>query len=262
VLVEYEQKNRISHLKGKLLPQALENNESAVALLEHLKQGARHESFVISIDIRRSTDLMLYAKTPKDFAFFIKDLCARLAGLVLRQGGILDKFTGDGIIAYFPTFYSGDDSGYRALKTASEAINVFNKCYSENRRCFRAVLISSENPQPTDSSESTTGLGVGVDYGEIEFVELDGTLSAVGSPVVFACRLSGTPAGTICVNQSAKDNLSEKYEPIIEIRNIQFKIKNLGMIEAYEVALIEDLKEVCGFPWEKSEKNEEKEPDM
>ena len=56
-------------------------------------------AFVMSVDIRRSTELMLKARSPEAFAAFITTLCADLMSIVTESLGIFDKFTGDGVLA-------------------------------------------------------------------------------------------------------------------------------------------------------------------
>ena len=66
-------------------------------------EGASH-AFVVAVDIRRSTDLMLKARTPRHFAEFTTALCVELTQVLLESGGVFDKFTGDGILAFFSNF--------------------------------------------------------------------------------------------------------------------------------------------------------------
>ncbi len=45
-------------------------------LLDRFTSGSAVKAFVVSADIRRSTELMLKARSPQDFAAFITDLCS------------------------------------------------------------------------------------------------------------------------------------------------------------------------------------------
>jgi class 3 adenylate cyclase len=151
--------------------------------------------YVLAIDIRRSTELMLKAESPKAFADFITNLCGDLIGIVKSHHGVVDKFTGDGILCFFPEFFSGRDAGYLAIAAASECHDAFERHYSSAWSSFNSVL-------------ADVGLGIGVDYGACQLVQVAGALTIVGVPVVYACRLAGAPAGTTLVNQPAFKRLS------------------------------------------------------
>src|SRR5690606_4988561 len=92
--------------------------------------GNEVEAVVISIDIRRSTDLMLKAKSPTEYSDFITGLSQKLSQIIIQHLGIFDKFTGDGILAFFPKFYSGDYAILLALLAAEECHKVFKEHYS------------------------------------------------------------------------------------------------------------------------------------
>lgn len=81
-------------------------------LREFFFSDSEHRMFVMSIDIRRSTELMLKATSPQKFAAFITTLCGNLDAIVKENHGVVDKFTGDGILCFFPEFFTGDDVGY------------------------------------------------------------------------------------------------------------------------------------------------------
>ncbi len=83
------------------------------------------ESYVLSIDIRRSTELMLKAKHPRLFEKFIVSLCRGLSEIIMGNYGIFDKFTGDGILSFFPDFFSGNDAGLLAIKSSLECHRFF-----------------------------------------------------------------------------------------------------------------------------------------
>jgi len=57
---------------------------------------------------------MLKARSPALFAGFMTQLCAALEVTIKEEYGVFDKFTGDGVLAFFPEFFSGKDAGYHA----------------------------------------------------------------------------------------------------------------------------------------------------
>lgn len=95
-LSELNQKQRLGFLLGHI------NEDGERVLLQSPELQdlflGQHESpsFVMSIDIRRSTELMLKARSPESFATFITDLCIDLMEIIKQSYGVVDKFTGDG----------------------------------------------------------------------------------------------------------------------------------------------------------------------
>ena len=188
----------------------LEENESKV--------------FVMSMDIRRSTELMAKARTPQQFAEFMTRLCTELGNVIKDNYGVIDKFTGDGVLAFFPDFFSEDYAGLYAVTAADRCHKVFQERYKEYRTSFYSVL--------TD-----VGLGIGIDYGVARLVQIAGGLTVVGVPVVYACRMSGAKAGTTLLNQPAYELLNEKFSSYCFFTETEIDIKNEGPTLAYEVRL-------------------------
>lgn len=243
IIFEYMEKETINYIQGKIAEDARDKIKTDKDFRKEFEPDNTPEAFVVSIDIRLSTELMLNTNTPKDFAKFITVLCEKLKSIIIEHGGIFDKFTGDGVLAFFPEFYSGDDAGYRAILAATEAIDFFQKHYHASRNCFRVV-------------KADTGLGIGIDYGTIQFVNIGESLSVVGNPVVYACRLSSTGAGTICINQPAKKIIDLKYKAYTTIEEIEIDIKGSGPIHAYKVRLKGDRMVPHELPWRKKPEDE------
>jgi len=113
--------------------------------------------------------------------------CSRAtAASVKNHFGIFDKFTGDGILAFFPEFFTGKRCRYHGVAAAHEATTIFAKCYKDHRPSFKSVL--------TD-----VGLTAGIDYGPVHLVRVADGLTVVGEPVVYACRfIHWTGQGASC----------------------------------------------------------------
>jgi class 3 adenylate cyclase len=167
-------------------------------LWEKLLAKSPVDAFVLSLDIRKSTELMRLAVTHEAFADFITALSLGLGLIIVNSHGIYDKFTGDGALAYFPSFYSGDEAGYWALKAAGECHACFERQYREHRNSFKTV-------------PAAAGLGIGIDAGAVSIVRILEAPTVVGEPVVGACRLGAADAGKTLVNQQAYDRLSHAF---------------------------------------------------
>ena len=121
-------KEQLAFLLGNVSPKAADVllvSESLRA--QFLNSDDACPLYAMSVDIRRSTDLMLKARTPQEFAAFITNLCKDLSDVVRKFHGVVDKFTGDGILCFFPEFFSGPDAGYYALAAADECHSTFDR---------------------------------------------------------------------------------------------------------------------------------------
>jgi class 3 adenylate cyclase len=125
----------------KVSPRAHEALFSDHTLRDRIREPKSEcAAFIMSIDIRRSAELMLKARTAELFGQLMAGLCEELRRVICDSIGIVDKFTGDGLLASFPEFFSGPDAGYRAILAAHEAHRVSTKIYKQHRRSFFTVL--------------------------------------------------------------------------------------------------------------------------
>lgn len=193
-------------------------------LLPRFEAGKEPSAFVMSVDIRRSTELMLKAQKPAEFALFITELCHELTEIVMKSFGVFDKFTGDGILAFFPEFFTGEDAGFLAIRAADECHAAFERYYKKYRSSFKSVLLD-------------VGLGIGIDYGTVQLVYMAGGLTVVGAPVVYACRMGSAPPGKTLLNQPAYERINEKYSSHCFLQERTLEIKHEGRTLAYQVKL-------------------------
>jgi len=235
-----DHKREIQHLLDSVSSRAHSFIEQDKDFRELFTTEKEVNSFVVSVDIRRSTELMLKARSPKLFADFITTLCGDLENIFKDNYAVVDKFTGDGILAFFPEFFSGEDSGYLALKASKEANEAFDKRYKEFRTSFSTVL-------------KDVGLGTGIDYGKVHLVRMAGALTIVGQPVVYACRLGGAPANKIFVNQPAYEIINEKYPHLTFIEETAIEIKSEGCLICYDTQLTNKTHTVKLPGWEKGD---------
>lgn len=212
------------YISTRIHPEAHELLREHGALTKLFDENRNCNAYIISIDLRRSTELMLKAREPHLFADFITRLASELRAAVLKNYGVFDKFTGDGVLAYFPEFFTGPSAGLRAIHAARDCHVVFDELYKANRNCFSSIMME-------------TGLGIGVDYGNVSIVKIHSDLTVVGEPVVYACRLSGANAGDTLVNQPAYERLYEEYSECLHFTESELHFKHEGKMLAYSVDL-------------------------
>lgn len=224
---KYEQlveQQALTHLLARVEPQAQQRLLESPEFRNEFVSEQLREAFVLSVDIRRSTELMLKSREPRLFAQFITELTHSLRDIILLNHGIFDKFTGDGILAFFPLFYSGPDAGFCALQAAQQAHGAFASLYAERRECFSTVLLD-------------VGLGVGIDFGPVQMVQFASEFTVVGQPVVYASRMAGAPAGDTFLNQPAYEQIRTKYSVVCDVNPVEHNVKNEGRTLAYVVRL-------------------------
>lgn len=230
--------SKINHLESKINQDAYNLLKNNPEFLTTIQPDELVNCTVLAIDIRRSTELMLKAKSPNDFSNFIKNLSYELNEIIIDNYGIFDKFTGDGILAFFPVSFTGEDSVLHALKAAHKCHNAFKKHYEESHSLFETVLLD-------------TGLGIGIDHGLVKIVEIANDITVVGKPVVYACRLSSAKGGDTLLNQSAFDEFKEKSKSKIKFihEKVKLEIKHEGSILAYKVNIDFDSTDLQKPTW-------------
>lgn len=223
VLEELQQKEINAHVIRRIHPAAVDRYLSNQAFRDQFEHRRETNAIVVSIDIRRSTELMLKARKADLYSDFITELSNKLSHVIIGNYGIFDKFTGDGILAFFPEFYSGKDSVLFALKAAQECHEVFKEHYKSSKDKFSVFI-------------QDVGLGIGIDYGLVTLVNTGAELTVVGRPVVYACRFGGAKAGETLMNMEAYEILETK-RPTPLVRDViesEIYIKNEGNALAYQ----------------------------
>ena len=87
--MEIKNNEGISHILPRICLQAQENLLTSEKFKNLFEDGKNCECVVVSIDIRRSTELMLKAKSPKLFSTFITQLSNLLSIAIIENFGIL-----------------------------------------------------------------------------------------------------------------------------------------------------------------------------
>ncbi|MGH2726004.1 MAG: hypothetical protein ACRDKS_03405, partial [Actinomycetota bacterium] len=147
--------------------------------------GEPIQMFVMAADIRGSTSLMKEAIRFERFAFTMDKFVTAVRRGIGGPGGWVDKFTGDGFLAYW-IVQSGPENPYHEqfveaagniVHTAHTLIDFFHRLVLEDFR-------SNSRNLPEG-----VGLSMGLDAGPGYLVQIAGELTVVGPPVVGAVRM-------------------------------------------------------------------------
>jgi class 3 adenylate cyclase len=239
-----ERKQRLLHLHGRVCKRAHEvllssdvSPDVATQIHENIfDESNPFSAFVVSIDIRRSTALMLKTKSALHFAKFITSLSDKLRQIVIDEFGVFDKFTGDGILAFFPESFSGKDAGLRAVRAAQACHQEFQRHYRQNWHAFKAII-------------KDTGLGIGIDYGQVQAIWIGDEFTVVGEPVVYACRLGAAKAETTLLNHPAYEKVSQDHGQTCVFRETEIDFKHEGPFVALEVVRLNEQHQPANPDW-------------
>ncbi len=193
---------------------------------EQFLENNSFDAVILSLDIRRSTELMLKCDSPEIYAEFINILNQELTEAVKNRYGIYDKFTGDGLLAFFPDFYSDEKAIWYALLCATDCQQIFSTVFDSYKNHF-------------DIGDMQTGIGVGLDTGNVFKAGEGLEYTVVGKPVVYACRFSAAPAGHIYLTSRAKDLLQKTGDNFFAIRETSIPIKHETDMQAFDVKIIQ-----------------------
>lgn len=184
-------------------------------------EPARQTGFVLSADIRNSTALMSAAEDEAAFADFLIETANALELALKDNWGIFEKFTGDGVLGFFPLSYSGPDAGFNAVQAAEDCHDAFRCVYSKHSGLFRVL-------------QAVPGLGIGIDYGSFSVAHRPRGVTIIGKPVVYACRLNCAPAGSTYLNHQAHLKLRSDTRIAFSATPVRVPIKHEPEIVAHE----------------------------
>ncbi len=143
-------------------------------------------------DIKRSQDLMTYARDSQQFSDRISTFTERIRELSDAYGGMFDKFTGDGFLVYF--------SEVLTAKVGLSYTDAFVHFICDVRD-YSVAYFDDWCKVVRKRPAVQVGLALGADIGQIEFQDRRNNLIAVGDAIVWSSRMaSSAGAGNILVN--------------------------------------------------------------
>src|SRR5262249_52653007 len=94
---------------------------------------------ILTVDLRGFTRLSTELQ-PGDVMKLLQDYQGRLCPLIVRNGGSIDKFLGDGILASFGAVASSTTEAADALRAADAVIDAADRWAAERRSAGQAPL--------------------------------------------------------------------------------------------------------------------------
>ena len=140
-------------------------------------------------------------KTPETVHAFLSDYLESMAEIIFANGGTVDKFIGDGILAFFGDPYEQSDHTERALRTAIQM--------------QKKVALLRDKWQPVVGIDLK--IRIGVNTGNVIVGNL-GTkaridYTVIGSTVNLSSRMeSNAPVGGILVAHAARERVGDKFK--------------------------------------------------
>jgi len=156
----------------------------------------RHEFVIASIDVVGSTKLATTTE-PTDYANFIHTILFELSELVPKFHGHVLKYTGDGIIAYFP----------------APSFIIMNDLALDCALSARLLVHEVLNPLMEERGYPPVDLRIGLDSGEAHVVNIGSPQTKrhkdiIGSVVSLAAKIQGlAKPGEVCLSETTVKNL-------------------------------------------------------
>ncbi len=211
---------------------------------ERLKLGGEKRTVtVLFSDIRGFTSIS-EKLNPEDLVNLLNKFLTPMTEVILRNGGMLDKYIGDALMALFNAPVDVENHADRACASALEMVAILNRLNPEFRREFGITL----------------DVGIGINTGEAVVGNMGSRqrfdYTAIGDTVNLASRLEGLNKvyrTRIIVSENTKRSLREAFllrtldmvivkgrsEPVRIYELLEDTSRNRALAEEFEKALSE-----------------------
>ncbi len=174
--------------------------ERLIALSDVLHlEGERRQVTVLISDVRDYTALA-EGMDPEALVHALNEYFDVLMGVVIEREGTIDKFMGDGLLAYFGAPLPQDDHRERALDAA----------------CQMQIALAAFNARRRDAGQPPLLTGIGLAVGEVLIGNIGSEkhleYTIIGDAVNLASRLCAEAAGGhVIAATSVLDGIGHKY---------------------------------------------------
>jgi adenylate cyclase len=172
-----------------------------MANLDNIRFGGDKRTLTILISDVRNFTTMTEKSDPMELISLLDDYLAAMTEIIFKYNGIVDKFIGDGILAYWGAFTPGHNHAQEAAQAALEMIErlkLLNEQWAKNGK------------------GGPLSIGIGINTGCVIFGNIGRgkkiEFTVIGDPVNLASRLEGLNKEfhtSIIVSESTKDMLGD-----------------------------------------------------
>lgn len=217
-----------AHHRRAYWQQAL--NGVAPALLQTQDNYSPIETVSVAIDLRKSTALMRESKSFPRFAAWIERVIQIIRQLCHVNGGIFDRFTGDGALAHFiqdDVIFDGAASDGLDRETPARA-NATWRAFKASVEIYQAVNKAIEAHFASNSRFHIDGagvaLGIAVDPA-CWHLDRAGSLHLVGRGIVDATRLTDGDPNKVAMSLDVFNALY-RLEPALQFQSMPIANKD------------------------------------
>jgi adenylate cyclase len=172
-----------------------------MANLDNIRFGGDKRELTILISDVRNFTTMTEKSDPMELISLLDDYLAAMTEIIFKYNGIVDKFIGDGILAYWGAFTSEENHAQQAAQAALEMI--------ERLKALNAQWAANGKGGPIS-------IGIGINTGCVIFGNIGRgrkiEFTVIGDPVNLASRLEGLNKEfhtSIIVSESTKQRLGD-----------------------------------------------------
>jgi adenylate cyclase len=164
--------------------------------------GDKRELTILMSDVRNFTT-MTEKSEPTELISLLDDYLSAMTDIIFKHNGIVDKFIGDGILAYWGAFTPDSNHAEDAAQAALEMIDRLKEL----------------NAKWVKEGKSPIAIGVGINTGTVIFGNIGRgkkiEFTVIGDAVNLAARLEGLNKEfqtTIVIGESTRNRLGTKAE--------------------------------------------------
>ena len=194
---------------------------------DFIKKMSASDTIAVVADIRRSQDLITYGTSPEIYQREIMSFIKEVRSIINKHVGIYDRFTGDGFVAHFNKYLcSQAKTDYYDMMIAAcreimdYSIELFSRWSSKLRKKPQVEI----------------GLSIGIDSGQISFVDVDNQLFAIGNSCVWATRMSDAGNSGDIIYNNIPHTFALENAKGIEFEEVLGKTKTGEEFKGYKVS--------------------------